>query len=107
MTFRWTTTLLLCLAALAALPAAASASSGQVAVFEDNGKLAQSGATARDATLSELQGLGVDVIKFQLPWADIAPRTATKPAAAATPRPIRAGSLSTPCLPPPAPAASA
>lgn len=80
MTFRWPTTLLLCLAALAALPAAASASSGQLAVFEDNGRLAQRGDVAREATLDELKALGVDVIKFQLPWADIAPRTATKPA---------------------------
>ncbi len=41
--------------------------------------LAQSGPGARDATLDELQGLGVDVIKFQLPWDAVAPRTKTKP----------------------------
>ena len=79
MTFRMPTTVLLCLAALAALPAAASAGSGQLAVFEDNGRLVQRGDATREATLDELQALGVDVIKFQLPWADIAPRTVTKP----------------------------
>ena len=73
-------TTLLCLLAIAALPAAAGASSGQLAVFEDNARLAQSGPGVRDATLDELQALGVDVIKFQLPWADVAGHNATKPA---------------------------
>jgi hypothetical protein len=69
----------LCLVALAALPAAASASSGQYAIFEDNALLTQSGGATRDRTLGELQSLGVDVIKFQLPWAAVAPSGKRKP----------------------------
>ena len=38
------------------------------------------GPGARDTTLSELQGLGVDVIKIQLNWDEVAPRTRRKPA---------------------------
>lgn len=72
-------TSLLCLASLAALPAGASASSRQLAVFEDNALLTQSGGATRDRTLNELQSLGVDVIKFQLPWDAVAPAGKTKP----------------------------
>lgn len=72
-------TTLLCLIALAATASTAAASSRQLAVFEDNAKLAQSGDAVREATLDELQGLGVDVIKFQLPWDAVAPRTKRKP----------------------------
>lgn len=72
-------TTLLCLVAFAAMASTAMASSRQVAVFEDNAKLAQSGPATRDATLDELRSLGVDVIKFQLPWDSVAPRTKRKP----------------------------
>jgi hypothetical protein len=79
MSSRIPTILCLCLAAMLALPAAAGASTRQLAVFEDNGRLVQSGDAVREATLRELDGLGVDVIKFQLTWAEIAPRRSTKP----------------------------
>jgi hypothetical protein len=69
----------LCLVAFAASAATAAASSRQVAVFEDNAKLTQSGDAVRNATLDELRRLGVDVIKFQLPWDAVAPRTKRKP----------------------------
>src|SRR5918999_3367375 len=69
----------LCLVALALMPAAASASSGQVAVFEDHARLLQNGPGVRDATLDELRSLGVDVIKFQLVWTDAAGRGSRKP----------------------------
>ena len=70
---------LLCLAAVAALPGAAAASSGQVAIVEDNARLVLSGAATRDATLDELRSLGVDVVKFQMPWDAVAPGGRTKP----------------------------
>jgi hypothetical protein len=57
----------------------AAASSGQLAVFEDNARLSLSGPDTRDATLDELRSLGVDVIKFQLPWDSVAPTGRRKP----------------------------
>jgi hypothetical protein len=72
-------TTFLCLVAFAASASTAAASSRQLAVFEDNAKLAQSGDAVRNATLDELGSLGVDVIKFQLPWDTVAPRTKRKP----------------------------
>ena len=72
-------TTLLCLVALATTASTAAASSRQLAVFEDNAKLTQSGDAVREATLDELSALGVDVIKFQLPWDAVAPRTKRKP----------------------------
>ncbi len=66
------TLLLLVLAALLA-PAGASASSGQVALFQDDALLVTSGDGVREATLDELKDLGVDMIKVQLHWASVAP----------------------------------
>jgi hypothetical protein len=70
-----TTALLL---ALALLPAAAGASPRQFALFQDESLLVENGAT-RGPTLDELSGLGVDMIKVQLNWAEVAPGGRRKP----------------------------
>jgi hypothetical protein len=75
-----TRTILLCLALLGALPAVASASSGQVALFQDDRQLLRNGPEVRDRTLDELRALGVDAIKFQLDWNAAAPGGKTRPA---------------------------
>ena len=72
------TLLLLVLAALLA-PAGASASSGQVALFQDDALLVTSGDGVRETTLDELGALGVDMIKVQLHWASVAPHGERKP----------------------------
>jgi hypothetical protein len=71
--------LILCLAALAALPAVAAASPGQLALFQDDRQLLQRGSGVRDQTLDELRSLGVDAIKFQLDWNAAAPGGKTRP----------------------------
>jgi hypothetical protein len=73
-------TLLLCLALLGAVPAAAAASSSQVALFQDDRQLLREGPDVRDRTLDELRSLGVDAIKFQLDWNAAAPGDKTRPA---------------------------
>jgi hypothetical protein len=65
---------------LALLPAVASAGTGQLALFQDDDGLVNGGAARRAATVSELQALGVDAVKIQLNWAEVAPRTKKKPA---------------------------
>src|SRR4051794_22652320 len=71
---------LICLAMAAALPATASASSGQLAIFQDDHQLLERGTSAQGQTLSEVQGLGADVIKVHVQWADYAPTGKRKPA---------------------------
>ena len=66
-------TILLAVAAMLALPAAASASSNQYAIFQDDNLLLENGDAKRDATLDELDRLGVDVIKAQVVWSSVAP----------------------------------
>ena len=73
-------TILLALAVTAALPTAASASSRQYAIFQDDDQLLQRGDAVRDRTLDELDALGVDVIKAQLFWSRVAPGGRRKPA---------------------------
>ena len=73
---------LLCAAMLAAclgLPAGASASSRQVTIMQDDGLLLRSGDSTRSATLDEFQTLGVDVVKVQVYWNEIAPKGSKKP----------------------------
>ena len=72
-------TSLLALAALALLPAAAGASPGQYALFQDDALLLEHGDGPRQATLDEVRGLGVDMIKVQLNWAAVAPGARRKP----------------------------
>jgi hypothetical protein len=74
-----TRTLLLCLIVLAAVPAAASASSHQLALFQDDHELLGRGSDVRDQTLDELRALGVDAIKFELDWNAAAPGDKTRP----------------------------
>jgi hypothetical protein len=71
---------LICLAMAAALPATASASSGQLAIFQDDHQLLERGTTVQARTLSEVQGLGADVIKVHVQWAHYAPGGKRKPA---------------------------
>jgi hypothetical protein len=74
---------LLCAAMLAAclgLPAGASASSHQVTIMQDDGLLLRSGDSTRSATLDEFQKLGVDVVKVQVYWNEIAPKGGKEPA---------------------------
>jgi hypothetical protein len=73
-----TTTLLLAVLALA--PAAASASPNQLALFQDDDTLIDRGDGPREALLDELSGLGVDAIKIQLNWAQVAPAGKRRPA---------------------------
>lgn len=70
---------MLALAALALLPAAASAGSRQLPIFQDDGLLLRSGAAVRDSTLDEIRSLGATAIKAQLDWATVAPGGKTKP----------------------------
>ena len=66
------------LAALALMPAAASASARQYALFQDEALITQNAGT-RGATLDEAKALGVDMIKVQVNWNVVAPGGRTKP----------------------------
>jgi hypothetical protein len=74
-----THSVLLALVALALLPAAAGASPGQYALFQDDALLLEHGDGPRQATLDEVRGLGVDMIKAQLNWSAVAPGARRKP----------------------------
>jgi hypothetical protein len=69
----------LALLALAALPAVATAGWTQHAIFQDDHNLLERGDAARQRTLDELRTLGVDVVKAQLTWSEVAPRGRTRP----------------------------
>jgi hypothetical protein len=71
-------TLLLC-AVLALIPAAASASRNQLALFQDDDLLLDHGDASRESLLDEVSGLGVDAIKVQLNWSQVAPTGRHKP----------------------------
>jgi hypothetical protein len=73
-------TILLALLPVLALPAAAAASSGQLAIFQDDGRLLFHGPGVRDAALDELRALGADAIKLHVTWADVAPGGKSRPA---------------------------
>jgi hypothetical protein len=64
---------------ISALPAAAQASSSQLALFQDDRQLIHGGPHVRDTRLDELKALGVDVVKVQLTWARVAPARRAKP----------------------------
>ena len=74
-----TTCIALALMGLALLPAAATASPRQYALFQDDALLVQQGDAQRHATLDEVRGLGVDMIKAQVNWASVAPGGRRKP----------------------------
>jgi hypothetical protein len=69
--------LILCVAALAALPTFASARSTQLSVIQDDAKVIASGDQTRAATLDEMRALGADVIKISISWAAASRRTPT------------------------------
>ena len=73
-------TITLSLLLLALLPAASEASTKQLSIFQADQQLVGVSPATRDATLAELRALGVDAIKIQLTWSEVAPRTARKPA---------------------------
>src|SRR3954453_17707743 len=64
--------LILCLAALAALPTYASARSTQFSIIQDDARVIASGADTRNATLDEMRSLGADVVKISVSWRDLA-----------------------------------
>lgn len=76
---RLTTLTITCLLALALLPAAAGAAVRQIAIFQDDNLLLESGDGQRAATLEEVRAMGVDMIKAQLSWADVAPGERRRP----------------------------
>lgn len=81
------TRLFVVIAALALLtPVTASASRGQLTIFEDPNLLLEEGPETRARTLDELKSLGVQVIKLGVQWRDFAPdpQSETKPAFDAT-----------------------
>jgi hypothetical protein len=61
------------LLALLAGPSAASASPTQASVFMDDNLLLYRGDDVADRTLSELSGLGVDVVRVSVHWRTLAP----------------------------------
>src|SRR5215213_2103505 len=72
--------LVLTLLLIAAIAPAADASSRQLALFQEDGPIVNGDPAQRAAALDELQALGVDAIKIQLNWSEVAPRTRRKPA---------------------------
>jgi hypothetical protein len=74
-----THSVLLAIAALALLPAAAGASPGQYALFQDDHLLLELGEAGRQGTLDEVRGLGVDMVKVQVNWSFVAPGARRKP----------------------------
>ena len=62
-------------AALAIHPPEGRAARGQLRVFQDDRLLLQDGPRTRDATLDRLAWLGVDVVRVQVTWAALAPRS--------------------------------
>jgi hypothetical protein len=79
MRFRPSFSILLAMLVLAGLPAMAAASWSQHALFQDDHNLLERGDAEREQTLDELKALGVDVIKAQLSWAEVAPRGRHRP----------------------------
>src|SRR5687768_6897427 len=65
--------------AFAAVCAPASASKGQLSVFQDDALLRGSGDSERARALDELDSLGVDIVKVLVNWRAIAPGGKTKP----------------------------
>lgn len=74
--------LLLTLTAALALPAAASASSRQISILQDDAVLLGLTPHDPDQAMAEAKYLGVDVVRVFLPWQRVSPnpRTRTRPA---------------------------
>jgi hypothetical protein len=69
---------MLCGAVALAAPAA-SASSRQLTVMQDDSLLYRQDGATREQTLDEFQALGADVVKVQIYWRDVAPAGRRKP----------------------------
>jgi hypothetical protein len=81
------TSALICAAVMAlslGAPAVSGASSSQVTVIQDDGLLLRASASKRSETLDEFARLGVDVVKVQVYWNEIAPGGSRKPSFDAT-----------------------
>ncbi len=75
--------LLLALSLALLAPAGAAASSRQLSVMQDDGRILHGSPQTRDETLNEMDALGTDVVKVQLTWREVAP--ATRPVDPANP----------------------
>jgi hypothetical protein len=64
--------LIVFLAALAALPALASARKTQFSVIQDDARVIATDDGTRNATLDEMRSLGADVVKITISWRDLA-----------------------------------
>src|SRR3954451_20483183 len=64
---------------LLALPAAAQAATRQVRIFQDDRMLVYSGPLVRAAVLDQAKSLGVDVIRVQFVWRNIALHKVSNP----------------------------
>jgi hypothetical protein len=69
---RLSAVLILCVAAIAALPTYASARTNQVSIIQDDAKVIASGDAVRNATLDEMRNLGADVLKISISWRALA-----------------------------------
>src|SRR5690349_1857315 len=69
---RLSAVLILCVAAIAALPTYASARTNQVSIIQDDAKVIASGDAVRSATLDEMRNLGADVLKISISWRALA-----------------------------------
>jgi hypothetical protein len=61
-----------------ALPAGATASKGQWSVFEDHTALVKSSQTERIRRLNEVKDLGVDTLRVEVKWNEVAPDPGSK-----------------------------
>ena len=59
---------------LAALPASAQASRGQLTMLEDSDLLLNRGPDVRARTLDEFRALGVSLVKVRVQWRELAPQ---------------------------------
>src|SRR4051812_20835281 len=69
---RFPALVILCVAAIAALPTYASARTNQVSIIQDDAKVIASGDAVRNATLDEMRNLGADVVKISISWRALA-----------------------------------
>ena len=60
------------------LPAGAGASKGQWSVFEDHTALVKSSQAERIRRLNEVKDLGVDTLRVEVKWNEVAPNPGSK-----------------------------
>ena len=69
----------LALAGAVAGSASAAASTTQLSIIQDDALLLQKGAEERDRRLDEFRALGVELVKINIEWRDLAPGGSSKP----------------------------